>query len=268
MLVPKTWDLPEEIRRRFGLKGAGHQRAMAAEGHLLLILHCLPLTQGRGSSQSSDPLGRRQPVFFWRSPQGRWRSDHRISGIQGLQQHVKSYETASEALAKRLHRAQWADDYFQLLQDIAPVELAAKNLHATLQAAREAVPEDRDLIDVRDWAREIERSLSLLYISTQNALNFYMARQAETQARLGTQSIKIGTRLNVLAALFFPLTAIASLFGMNLPSGLELQVGLFWLVLLIGVAMGVVTQRWVLDGRHEGLRGLWRSPQKAEGNDS
>jgi len=48
MKVPTNWGLPEEIKRRFGLKGAGHQRAMIAEGHLLLILHELPLEKREG----------------------------------------------------------------------------------------------------------------------------------------------------------------------------------------------------------------------------
>ncbi len=264
--VPQNWDLPEEIKRRFGLKGAGHQRAMVAQGHLLLILHVLPLQKGDRRSSLSDSLGRRQPIFFWRSSEGSWRSTPGTSGIQGLQQHLKRYETASEEFTQRLREAAWADDYFQLLQNIAPVELAAKNLHSALQSAREGVPEDRDLIDLRDWAREIERSLSLLYLSTKNTLDFYMARQAEEQARLGAQSIKIGTRLNVLAALFFPLTAIASLFGMNLMSGVESQEGVFWLVLVLGVAMGIVTQRWVLDSRQDWLTRLMRSLMPGAGS--
>ena len=139
MQVPKNWDLPEEIKHRFGLKGAGHQRTMLAQGHLLLILHQLPLQKSDRPSSNSAPLGRRQPLFFWRSPEGRWRSDQGSPDIQGLQQHIRRYESASDEFTQRLQKAQWADDYYRLLQDIAPVELAAKNLHSTLQAAREGV---------------------------------------------------------------------------------------------------------------------------------
>lgn len=259
MQVPNNWDLPDEIRRRFGLKGAGHQRAMVAEGHLLLILHVLPLEKREGHKAEKKKLGSRQAIFFWRSRDGQWRCDQNSSGLRSLQQHLKSYAMASDSLSQRLGDAQWADDYFQLLQRIAPVELAAKNLHTTLQSAREGIPEDRDIIDLRDWAREIERSLSLLYVSTKNALDFYMARQAEEQARVGAQSIKIGTRLNLLAALFFPLTAIASLFGMNLASGFEATSGMFMLVLITGIGAGILTQRWVLDTSNDWLKEMWQA---------
>ncbi len=42
MNLPSSWQLPEEIRQRFGLKSAGKQRAMLADGHLLLVLHRAP----------------------------------------------------------------------------------------------------------------------------------------------------------------------------------------------------------------------------------
>ena len=40
-ILPPNWDVPEEFRRRLGEK-AGRQRAMLAEGHLLLVLHRPP----------------------------------------------------------------------------------------------------------------------------------------------------------------------------------------------------------------------------------
>lgn len=259
MQFPRNWGLPDEIQRRFGVKGAGHQRAMLADGHLLLVLHEVPLEKREHHQPRSHQLGHRKPILFWRSPDGSWQCDRNASGLRSLQQHLKSFGLASDSLSERLVAAQWADDYFQLLQDITPVELAAKNLHTALQSAREGIPDDRDLIDLRDWAKEIERSLSLLYLSTKNALDFYMARQAEEQARLGAQSIKIATRLNVLAALFFPLTAIASLFGMNLVSGFESAPGFFWLVLLAGIGAGIVMQRWVLDSKQDWVAKLGQS---------
>ena len=39
--VPKSWELPESIRKRLG-DDAGRQRLMDEEGHLLMILHQPP----------------------------------------------------------------------------------------------------------------------------------------------------------------------------------------------------------------------------------
>ena len=45
----------------------------------------------------------------------------------------------------------------------------------------------------------------------------------------------------MLVALFLPLTAFASVFGMNLPSGLESSSSaLFWVVLFGGLTLGLV----------------------------
>jgi hypothetical protein len=90
-----------------------------------------------------------------------------------------------------------------------------------LQAAREAIREDRDIIDLRDWAYQVERGFALLYTDSKNALDYSIAKRAEEEAKLSRQAVQTGHRLNILAAIFFPLTAIASLFGMNIRSGLE-----------------------------------------------
>jgi hypothetical protein len=42
MKLPQTWNLPVEIKQRFGQKRSGKQRAMLADGHLLLVLHKAP----------------------------------------------------------------------------------------------------------------------------------------------------------------------------------------------------------------------------------
>jgi Mg2+ and Co2+ transporter CorA len=153
---------------------------------------------------------------------------------------------AEQNLVEKYQQAQNADDYFQLLEDITPLLKATTSLHATLQSAREAISGDRDLIDLRDWAEEIERNLTLLNTNTKNALDFKIAKQGEEQAILGQKSLKAGDRLNTLAAIFFPLTAISSVFGMNLPNGLENNsMYLFWLVFLLGIALGLWIRNWI-----------------------
>jgi hypothetical protein len=117
-------------------------------------------------------------------------------------------------------------------------------MHQALQAAREAVPEEALLIEMRDSASDVERNFDLLLEDIRNAIHYRTVREGEEQARLGREEVRAGHRLNILAALFLPITAIASLFGMNLPDG---QTGpMFWLVLLIGLGLGAALAFWVL----------------------
>jgi Mg2+ and Co2+ transporter CorA len=46
---------------------------------------------------------------------------------------------------------------------------------------------------------------------------------------------------------FVPLTAVASLFGMNLAHGLnEQQVAIFWAVAAVSLGLGIAMKSWVL----------------------
>ncbi|MEL7035186.1 MAG: CorA family divalent cation transporter [Cyanobacteria bacterium J06592_8] len=239
MKLPPTWAVPDQIRHRFGQKSAGKQRAMVADGHLLLVLHKAPQL---GSRQ-------REAAFFWRRPDGRWEASQGGVGFQLLLKHIKAYSLAEEDLTQQYFQAKTSKDYFEILENIAPLQLATQNLHRTLQAAREAIPTDRDLIDLRDAAYETERTLDLLYQNTKNALEFAIAKQSEEQAKLNLESVRTAHRLNLLAAIFFPLTAISCVFGMNLPSGLETgSPALFWIVFFFGTFLGFMVRKWVLTG--------------------
>jgi Mg2+ and Co2+ transporter CorA len=240
MKLPSSWDLPEAIKNRLGRKSSGQQRAMVADGHLLLVLHQVPQHGKRD----------REAVFFWRKPEGNWEYSGRGIGLPALKKHLEDYSTAAEKLSQKYEQAELAEDYFQILEELVPLQRAAQNLHATLQAAREAISGDREIIDFRDGAAEIDRTLELLYLDTKNALDFKIAKQTEEQAQLSLQSLKAAHRLNILAAIFFPLTAISCVFGMNLPSGFEnASTGVFWLVFLGGMTVGFFVRRWVARGK-------------------
>ncbi len=242
MKLPASWQLPDAIRIRFGEKRAGKQRAMVADGHLLLVLHKIP----------THDMDEREAAFFWRKPDGEWESTARGQGLHTLRQHLETFEQAEERFDAALIKASNAEDYFQILQDLGPVSHAAKNLHATLQSAREAIHDDRNIIDLRDQAYDLQRTLELLYTDTRAALDFYMARKSEEQIRLGMQSIQSENRLNILAAIFFPITAIAGIFGMNLRSGLEdLPIFAFWMIFLGGLILGFMTRGWVSMRTHD-----------------
>jgi len=237
MKLPTTWELPNQIKQRFGQKGAGKQRAMFAEDHLLLVLHKAPAEDARD----------RETVFFWRNPAGEWDMSGRGRGIRCLQDHIDEYAQIEQRLTKEYDKAVDSEDYFEILECLTPVLRAAKNLHDTMQSAREAVKSDREIIDLRDTCGEIQRTLELLCEDSKNALDYSIARKGEEQARFSQQAARAGHRLNILAAIFFPLTALSSLFGMNISSGLEqAPQSAFWTVLMIGIMLGIFMCMWVL----------------------
>lgn len=239
MKLPPSWKLPEAIHNRFGQRSVGKQRAMIADDHLLLILHKVPQPHDRT----------RQGVLFWRKPDGSWLHSGGGVGLQPLVKHLEDYNQVEEQFRQQYDTAQKAEDYFALLEAIAPLRLAAKNAHAALQTAREGIPHDRDLIDLRDWAYEIDRSLDLVYENTKNALDYSMAQRAEEQTRLSLEAVHSGHRLNILVAVFLPLTAISSIFGMNLNNGLQgSSIHLFWFIALMAIAAGFFVRRWVVRG--------------------
>lgn len=241
MKVPSGWELPDKILARLGLQTAGRQRAIAEDGHLLLVLHDPP------GHDHSD----RDGVFFWRTPEGEWKYSGRGNGIGCLREHLRLYRDIEDHLDDQYERASEAKDYFELLEKLAPLHRAARNQASALQAAREAVMGDRALIELRDEAGSIELAMELLYADTKNALDFDLARTAEEQARFSEQSARAGHRLNILAALFFPLTALTSFFGMNLPLGMDGATPLTTIVVsVIGCLLGAVMLVWVA-GSHK-----------------
>lgn len=234
--VPLTWQIPESLRQRFGQKGFGKQRAMVAEGHLLLVLHKPPQP---GSHQ-------REGLLFWRQPSGTWKSTHGVDGLAMLNRHLKDFGNAEQQLLIAYEQATSAADYFQVLEQLGPLQLATRNLYAALQTAREGMPEAPELIDLRDAAYEVERTLELLHLDSHNALELTLAKQSELQSRLSLNAVRTAQRLNLLAAIFLPLTALASVFGMNLSSGLENSSPIvFWLIFGVGVLAGLGLRTWI-----------------------
>ncbi len=230
-IVPETWNVPVQIRNRFG-DSAGRQRAMMAEGHLLLVLHEPPGLNDR----------ERNARLFWRDPAGSWTSNLKGVNAQFLKKHLAEFGERIERLENQLQSASCADDYFKLLQAVAPLHRTSRNLHNTLQQARDMLPDDRDIIVARDAASDLERAFELLHMDAKNGLDFTVAHRSELQSQRTYEMAVSAHRLNLLAALFFPVTAISSVFGMNISHGLESCSGtwLFWGVLGVGFVTGLL----------------------------
>lgn len=229
-ILPATWDVPAEFRARLGEK-AGRQRSMMAEGHLLLVLHAPP--------RKDEP--ERKGRLFWRKPDGSWLSNELGGGSAALTKHLHEFAEIIERYDRQEDVAVSVDEYFSILDAMGPLQRTARNLHSTLQEARKLLANDRDLINLRDRAYEIERTAELLYSDVHNALEFAVAKKSEEQAAASHQMAIQSHRLNLLVAFFFPLATLTAVFGSNLDHGLDRLVAqpyLFYAVIGVGLLFG------------------------------
>ena len=237
-LIPESWGegLPEVFYARLGDQ-IGRQRHMSADGHSLLVLHQPP--------EPDDEL--RAGRLFWRDAEGAWRSSHHGDGAQALTQHLEEYSQRIERVDLLEERSSGVEAYFGVTERIAPLRRAVTHLHHVLQEAREAHAQDRELILLRDQAYALERRAELLAKNTESALNFEIARQAERQAQSSYQMALSAHRLNVLAAFFFPITAISSLLGVNYKEVIAgtFPPSLFMGAVAIGLCIGLVIMRLI-----------------------
>lgn len=209
-ILPPTWDIPAAIRERLGDK-VGRQRAMAAEGHLLLVLHKPP------KAGDNDRQGR----FFWRRPDGSWQSNDLGQGAAAISRHLAEYSEQVEKFDRQEENATTVDEMFKIIEAMSPLQRSTRNLHTALQEARTLIAGDRDLINLRDRAYEIERAAELLLAEVQTALEFALAKKTEEQTAAAHQMALASHRLNLLAAFFFPIVTLCSIFSVSLRHGLD-----------------------------------------------
>jgi len=221
-----VWEVPEIFRERLGDK-PGRQRAMFEEGHLLLVLHQAP---------KADEAGRRGR-FFWRKPDGAWASNDLGAGTTALVKHLHEFETQLERLDKMEEDAQSAAEYFAVIDAVTPLARCVRHLHEVLQEARQLASKDRELLNIRDRAYELDRRADLLLADSRNGLEFALARRAEQQAEEAHRMSTSAHRLNMLASFFFPLVTLAALLGTNLRHGLEELTPPYPFVILLAVGL-------------------------------
>jgi hypothetical protein len=211
-LISSHWqEFPPILAARFGVK-AGKQRSMFHEGHLVLVLHLPP---------TANEVERRATIF-WRHPNGTWKSSGEAKGGLGaLKSLVESYVKEGTRLDAALESARTAGDYFKILQDVTPLLRAVRGTHRVMQEARELLKTDSDMIALRDSAYEAERTAELVQQDAKAGMDFTVARRAEEQAELQDRIAKSSHKLNLITALFLPVTALSGVLGANLSHGLE-----------------------------------------------
>ena len=171
---------------------------MAADGHLLLVLHAPP------KPDDTERAGR----FFWRNPQGEWLSKDLGSGIRALGLHIDEFEELINKLDREEAQASTVDEYFRVLEQLAPVHRTVRNLYQVLQEARRC-------------ARTIARSSTCGTVPTDwNAMRNCCSRKRRTrsisgwpnnrksQSRATERMVVAQHRLNMLVAFFFPIATL------------------------------------------------------------
>jgi hypothetical protein len=226
--LPKTWELPAEVTTAFGGR-VQEQRVLSQAGHLVLVVHHAIARRGADV-----------PVVFWRNPKGEWRGTDGGKALPALHALVDNYAAEVEAIEMRLVKAGVAKDFFEVLAAVRPLEHRASEMTIVFERACRLVPTDADLERVWMRVRSIGRNLQLLVLRAEDGRDFDLAQLNEEQADISNQMVVSGQRLNFLIAMLLPMTALASVFGMNLFSGVEEGASslLFWAVVLLSVVTG------------------------------
>ncbi len=233
---PLNWTLPQEIEARLGENTYGRQRVIDEAGHLLIILTHPPVVD------SMD----REPALFLRKPDGSLLANGNDDGAPELRHLLDEYRTRWEECDKDYDSAESAEDLLRLLEKLAPLNRSSTNLARALQAARDAAKDDKFLITMRDESGEISRAFDLLTSDAKLKLDYSIVKHSEAQAAQAQAMLAAQHRLNVLAAITFPIVSLATVLGMNLRHGLENHSPLlFLMVTVIGVLIGMFLKRWV-----------------------
>ncbi|MEK7952603.1 hypothetical protein [Luteolibacter soli] len=227
--IPKSWELPESIRRRLG-DAAGRQRLMDEDGHLLLILHQPP-------EPEDDEV--RKAVLIWGQPTGEWKSSPEGGGLAALDAHMESYAKTIHALDTAVEAAKSPRQYFDIMKHVNPLLRATRNMLAVMQEARDARPDERRLINFRDRAVDLDRAIDLVATDAKDGMEFALAENTEEQSRFAHEAAIEARKLNRLVATFFPLATLVAIFGMSPPEEVIKAPG-FWLVLAAGIVVGLI----------------------------
>lgn len=230
MSLPPEWALPAEIRERIGER-FGRQQFVQEAGHLVLVLHEVP----------EPGVPERRALVFWRSPDGVWTAATGTRDKAEIDRLLDRYGQAIDALEARLPACTRPRAYYEILRTALPLVRSLRNLAGVLQTARDAQPRLRDLLLWRDRAAELERAAELLQAEAKLGLDYALAEDVEQQSEASLRLARSGHRINLLIAGFLPVTALAAVFGMNVPSGLEdASTAVFLGIIVVGAAIGLV----------------------------
>ncbi len=176
-------------------------------------------------------------MVAWRNPAGDWKTSPVGGGLNGLETHLATYRTAIHQLDEASETAKSARQYFEVMRKMHPLQRSTRNMSDVFQAARQALPDDTRVINLRDQAADLDRAIELVAADAKAGMDFTLAESANQQAISAEEANLEARRLNRLAAFFLPLATLVAIFGMNPPDTLYRDGG-FWTVLAAGVMLG------------------------------
>lgn len=223
--LPSHFEIESDLREQLGSR-PGHQRCVVGESELLLVVHEVP--------QAGVP--ERQAIFFWRTHQGEWRQPNG-KGLSELGALLDRYTKAIDENEELLEVTESTEQVFKILRHAGPLTRSMRNLVHALEEALAQETDDKEILNYRDRARELERAAELLQNDARETLIFWQAEASEEHAKSSDRLGKILFKLNLVTGFFLPVVALGSLFGMNvnLPDFVH---ELFWLIFVGGLAVG------------------------------
>lgn len=223
--LPEHYEIERELREQLGGR-AGHQRCVVGVEELLLILHEVPVAG----------IPEREAVFFWRRRDGRWLQPGG-PGLDEMEALLDRYTEAIDKNEEELETTESTEKVFGILRHAGPLARSTRHMVQALEQALVQEPEDREIRDFRDRAKELERAAELLQNDARETLIYWQAEASEEHAKASERLGRILFKLNLLTGFFLPLVAFGSLFGMNvdLPDFVQ---GMFWWIFLGGLGVG------------------------------
>jgi len=225
--LPKGFDLEPELLDQISAR-SGNQRCLIGHDELLLIVHEVP--------QPGVP--EREPLVFWRTLRGGWFGHDSTKGLGGLSRLLDRYQAQIDEYEAVIDEPDGAAEVFKVARHAAPLARSTRNLLGALDQAYGHDDDNRELMALRDRARELERAAELLFHDAKLVLEFQQAENAEDQQEAAERLNTIAFRLNLMAGFFLPLVGIGALLGMNVDIP-EFVQSWFWGIFCGGLGLGM-----------------------------
>ncbi|MBB5352150.1 hypothetical protein HNR46_002391 [Haloferula luteola] len=224
--LPQWLDLEPELLAQISCRPGG-QRCLSGGGELLLVVHEVPELK----------VPERQATYFIRREDGEW-EDGQGGGLEALGRLLDRYQETIDSYEAGIDEAETAAEVFSMIRHAGPIARSLRNLNMALGQAVDRMPEDRQLLELRDRSLDSLRAAEILYHDAKLTLDFWQAESAEDHQAAAERLNVIAYRLNLLAGFFLPLVAMGGLLGMNVEIP-EVFRNLFWSILVAGLFAGV-----------------------------
>ncbi len=225
--LPQWLDLEPEILSQISSRPGG-QRCLVGGGELLLVVHEVP----------EPKVPERKAKFFIRREEGEW-DDGKGGGLGSLGRLLDQYQATIDGYEASIDEADTVAEVFAIIRHAGPIARSLRNLNAALRATVDAMPEDRQLIELLDRSTDLLRAGEILYHDAKLTLDFWQAESAEEHQKAAERLNVTVYRLNLLAGFFLPLVAMGGLLGMNVAIP-EVFQGWFWGILVVALLAGLV----------------------------